>query len=202
MKKQALVVIASKNFQDREFIICKRILEKQEVSITIASKFLGLALGMLGNKVMVDILLPDVVAKTFDALIFIGGQGAVDYVDDYVCHQIIEDFLHQKKIIAAISIAPAILAQAGILKNKKATVWASELNRKMIKIFKEQEVIYQEEDVVVDKKGKIVTANAPAATEEFTKAILQLLEQSDEDDLDFNIEDKSGQFLGKLGYLK
>lgn len=181
MKKQVLVIIAFKNFQDREFIICKRILERQKIEIKVASKFLGAALGMLGNKVMVDVVLSEVVVREFDAVIFIGGQGAVDYINDYVCHQIIQDAFKQKKIIAGICVAPAILAQAGVLEGKKATVWTSELNREMIKIFKKKKVDYQKQDIVVDKKNRIVTANAPAAAEQFAQAILKLLQETEED---------------------
>jgi protease I len=201
---EVLIVVAFKDFQDKELIVCKRILEEQKKKVIVASKFLGMASGMLGNKIMVDVILPQVKIENYDALIFIGGQGAVDYIDDHICHQIIQTAFNRKKVIAAICIAPAILAQAGILQNKKATVWASELNRKMLKIFKKQKVDYQEQDVVVDKENRIVTANGPAAVEQFTQAILELLQQVVEDelignDLNANKKKQSGRFIGRIG---
>jgi len=70
-------------------------------------------------------------------------------------------------------LAPAILARAGVLENKKATVWSDPLNKETIEILKEGQVEYINEPVVVD--GHIVTANGPIATEDFSKRIGELL---------------------------
>jgi len=72
-----------------------------------------------------------------------------------------------------LCILPVILAKAGVLKGKKATVWSSLMDRVPVRILEENDAIYQEKSVVVD--GKIITANGPAAAEEFAKAIVEVL---------------------------
>jgi protease I len=66
-----------------------------------------------------------------------------------------------------------ILAKAGVLKDKKATVWTSSLDRGPVKILKENGAEFVNEKVVRD--GKIITANGPAAATEFGEKILENL---------------------------
>ncbi|PIR71487.1 MAG: hypothetical protein COU43_02395, partial [Candidatus Nealsonbacteria bacterium CG10_big_fil_rev_8_21_14_0_10_37_25] len=77
------------------------------------------------------------------------------------------------KVLASICISPVILAKAGVLKGKKATVWSSPMDKVPVRILEENEAIYQDKSVVAD--GKIVTANGPAAAEKFAKAIITAL---------------------------
>jgi len=73
-------------------------------------------------------------------------------------------------VLAAICLAPAILAKAGILKGKKATVWEGARNKVVA-----GGAAYREGPVVID--GKIITANGPSAAAQFGKSIKQLLEK-------------------------
>jgi len=70
--------------------------------------------------------------------------------------------------VGAICIAPGILARAGILKDKKATVFPSE-----IETLKREGAHYSALPVVID--GKIVTADGPEAAEGFGKALVKTL---------------------------
>jgi len=72
------------------------------------------------------------------------------------------------KVIGAICIAPVTLANAGLLKGRKATVWASEKAR-----IETKGAIYTGADVQVD--DNIVTANGPNAAKAFGEALLKLL---------------------------
>jgi protease I len=66
-----------------------------------------------------------------------------------------------------------ILAKAGVLKEKRATVWSSPLDRGPVRILKENGAIYEDKDVVQD--GKIITANGPGAAEEFGQKLVEIL---------------------------
>jgi protease I len=84
-----------------------------------------------------------------------------------------KETIEKDKILAAICISPVILANAGVLKGKKATVWSSPLDKNPIRILKNGGAIYKDALVVVD--GKIVTANGPEAAKEFGEALVSLL---------------------------
>ena len=171
--KKALMVIAFENFKDEEYFLPKEILEKGGVEVKTASPKKGIAIGSEGGEAKVDLLIEEVDLDEFEAVIFVGGPGALDYLDNEKSYALLRKAKEKQKIISAICIAPLILAKAGILSGKKATVWSSPFDRQPIQILEERGAIFVEKSVVVD--GKIITANGPSAAEEFGKTILKLL---------------------------
>lgn len=73
--------------------------------------------------------------------------------------------------MGAICIAPAILAKAGVLKGKKATVWSSLMDKSAVKILEKSGADYLPDSVVAD--GKVITATGPLAAKEFAEKIIQ-----------------------------
>lgn len=171
--KKAAIVIAFSDFRDEEYFVPKEMLEKAGIKITTVSNRIGKALGVRGGDAKVDLLLEDLNPADFDVIIFIGGSGCLKNLDNENSYKIIREIVSQNKILASICISPVILAKAGVLKGKKATVWNSVLDKSAIKILKENGAIYEANPVVLD--GKIITANGPAAAEEFVQAILEVL---------------------------
>jgi len=106
-------------------------------------------------------------------VVFVGGPGATEYVDDAQAHKVAQDAVAQDKVLAAICIAPEILAKAGVLKEKKATVWSSVADRGPIKVLEDGGAEYVDQNVVQD--GKMITANGPAAAKDFGKTIVEVL---------------------------
>ena len=109
----------------------------------------------------------------FDALVFVGGPGAYAFIEDESVWQIIRQARNKGKLLAAICIAPAILAKAGVLQGKKATIWSSIMDKKSIKILQENGAEYLNKAIVQD--GKIITANGPSAAKDFAETIVQML---------------------------
>jgi len=173
--KKALFIIAGKNFRDIEYFKPKEILESAGIEIKVASniKAKEKAIGADGNEVKIDINLEDVKISDFDAIIFIGGPGAIQYLDNKESYRICHEAVSLNKILSAICIAPVILAKAGVLKNKNATVWANDLNKQPIEILTENGAKYLNQAVVVD--GNIITANGPVAAEKFGEELKQKL---------------------------
>jgi len=167
------MIIAFKDFQDQEYFNSRQVFESHGAEIVNVSASSGKASGTYGGEVEIDKKLEEVDVKDFDAVVFIGGPGAAGYIDDAKCHQIAKETVEKDKVLGAICIAPAILAKAGVLQGKKATVWTSLLDKSAAKILKENGADYRGEDVVAD--GKIITANGPAAAEKFGQAIVTLL---------------------------
>ncbi len=171
--KKIAMIIAFKDFQDQEYFNTKEVLENSGAEITTLSSSSGRAIGKYGGEVEIDRKIDELKVEDFDAVVFIGGPGAAGYIDDAKCHQIAKETVEKDKVLGAICIAPAILAKAGVLQGKKATVWTSLLDKSAAKILKENGADYRGEDVVAD--GKIITANGPAAAEKFGQAIVTLL---------------------------
>ena len=167
------MVIAFKDFRDEEYFQTKEILEKVGFEISVFSNKKGIAIGKFGGEVPIKKTLEDLDISKFDCLLIVGGSGAIEYLDNPEIYFLINEAKNQKKIISAICIAPLILAKAGILKGKKATVWSSDLDKSALKEFKKQEVKYVSEKSVVD--GKIVTADGPSSIVEFCKNIINLI---------------------------
>lgn len=166
---RALLIIAPEDYQDIEYDKTRQELEKVGIQVEVASIKLGEAKGKLGGRVPVDLLLEQVEIKKYDAIVFIGGPGAVSYQNNNLAHKIIQEAMLANKILAAICIAPTILAYAGALKGKKATVWSSDEIKEPINILKNNNADYIAKNVVVD--GKVITASGPQAAEEFGKKI-------------------------------
>jgi protease I len=167
-----LMIIAFRDFRDEEYFIPREILEKAGAKITVASGKKGVAYGVAGGEANVDLTINEVEGDNFDATVFIGGSGARKYIENADCHRVAWEAMAGEKILAAICIAPAILAKAGVLKGKKATVWSSALDKAAIKILEENGAKYVKEPVVID--GKIITANGPGAAEEFGRKIVEM----------------------------
>ncbi len=171
--KKIAMFVAFKDFQDQEYFNTRQVLEKQGAQIFNFSSSLGRAIGKYGGEVEIDKKIEDINVGDFDAVVFIGGSGAFNYIDNEGCHQITKESIIQDKVLAAICIAPAILAKAGVLQGKKATIWTSALDKSAAKILKDGGADFQDEDIVID--GKIITANGPAAAEKFGQAIVKTL---------------------------
>jgi len=168
-QKKVILVVAFRGFQDIEYSDTRAELEKMNIDVDVASSSLGEAVGKFGKKVNVDKLISEVNLDDYDALVFIGGPGAVEYIENNQAHQLARQAIEKNKVLGAICIAPDILAKAGVLKGKKATVWSSIVDRQPIKVLEDNGAIYLNQPVVKD--GNIITANGPSAAKEFGKTI-------------------------------
>ncbi len=166
---KVVMLIGHRDFRDEELLTPKRLLEENGAAVLIASSDLSPAKGMLGATVTPDLLVKDVKVADYDAVVFVGGTGAQEYWDDPAAQQIARDAVAQDKVLGAICLAPVTLANAGVLKGKKATVWPSEGAK-----LKAKGADYTGVKVQVD--GRIITANGPEAAEEFGKAVLKALQ--------------------------
>ena len=171
--KKIAIIIAFRDFRDEEYFIPKQVLEEGGAKVITVSTSQGTAIGSLGGDTKVDILLKDLKVSDFDAVVFIGGPGAPKYLDKEESYRVAKETISQNKVLAAICIAPAILAKAGVLEGKRATVWSSSMDKSAIKILEDNKAEYLSELVVVD--DNIVTGDGPAAAQKFGEKIVEVL---------------------------
>jgi len=175
MKTKVSIIIASKDFRDEEYFITKEILESKEIIVkTFSDK--KEAIGKFGGEAKVDNLIENLKVNDFDATVFVGGSGAIELLDNDVSYNICKSNIEEGKILAAICISPVILAKSGVLKNKKATVWSSNLDKSAIKILKDNGVLYEKGPVIIDQN--IITGENAESVEEFSNALIKSLTKS------------------------
>lgn len=171
--KKIAMIIAFRDFRDEEYFIPKQVLEAAGAEITTVSNKSGTAVGANGGDIEVGLLLEDLNPADFGAVVFIGGSGCLENLDNEKSYRIAKETVSQNKVLASICISPVILAKAGVLEGKKATVWSSLMDKSGVKILENEGAIFQSDSVVIE--GKIVTANGPNAAKEFAEAIINLL---------------------------
>jgi protease I len=93
------------------------------------------------------------------------------YFDDSTAHAIAKDAAAKGKVVAAICIAPSILARAGLLKGKRAAAWRAQQSdlRRYGARWVPQPVV---------RVGKIITANGPKAARRFGETLAAALAEA------------------------
>ncbi len=171
--KKIVIIVAFRDFRDEEYFVPKEVLESAGAKVLTGSCQKGKAIGADGGEVEIDLLISEINISDFDAVVFIGGPGCLENLDNETSYKIAKETITQGKVLAAICISSVILAKAGILEGKKATVWSSPMDKGPVRILEENGAAYQDEAVVVD--GKIVTGNGPAAARKFGEILTEVL---------------------------
>jgi protease I len=166
--KKVVLIVPSENFRDEELFNTQNALTDIKAQITIASSKMGIIKGMLGGKAEAEILIDDVDVNDYDAVVFIGGSGAKEYFNNKTALSMAQQAKEKGKILAAVCIAPTILANAGVLKGVKATSFPSEQG-----VLKKAGAVFTGADV--ERDGLIITGNGPKASEKFGKTIADAL---------------------------
>jgi protease I len=167
-KKRVLMVIAPENFRDEEYREPRRILEERGCAVTVASTSTRPSKGMLGMTVTPDRTLDAVRAADFDAVIFVGGYGAEALYGDTRAHSLAQQTAAAGRPLGAICVAPTILANAGVLKGRKATVWPGQS-----KALVAAGADYTSKPV--ERDGTIITADGPTSAVKFGEEVARAL---------------------------
>ncbi|MBX9668796.1 MAG: DJ-1/PfpI family protein [Candidatus Obscuribacterales bacterium] len=162
------LVIAPSAFRDEELFVPKELLEQAGATTVIASTNLGEATGMLGGKAQVEKEIANLKSEELDALIVVGGMGSPEFLwNEKGLHELLEKLSKDGKVVGAICLSGAVLANAGLLSGKKATVWACP---ESLEALEKGKATFVDKPVVQD--GKFITANGPDAANEFGESII------------------------------
>ena len=168
-KGKILFVLAKEGFRDEEFFQPQKIVETAGFATETASWEKGEAGGKKGGRVKIDKSLAETTVAEYEAVVFVGGAGAARFFSDPIALALAQEAYQQGKVVAAICIAPSILANAGVLIGKKATSYPSEEEN-----LRQKGAEFIQEKVVTD--GRIITASGPEAASDFGWAIVTALQ--------------------------
>ncbi len=168
MKKKVLVLLAD-GFEEIETITCIDLLRRAALDVKAVS-ITGEVLikGSRDITVETDIKISDI-EELPDAIVLPGGaEGAENLAKSKEVIDLIEKCFDEKKIIAAICAAPAVvLSKSKVLDNKKATCYPG-LEEK----FKDK-TTYIDKGVVVD--DNVITSQGPGTAAYFALEIIRQL---------------------------
>jgi protease I len=170
---KAILVVAPRDFRDEELFDTKAELERAGHACVIASRSIGKCTGMRGGSVRAEIAIDDVDVADCDAIVFIGGSGARVFFRDAHATSLARGAFDAGKVVAAICVAPTILATAGILHEKRATAFHSDISE-----LRYGGARYVGPGVTVD--GRVITASGPDQSVAFGKAIARALRPSEQ----------------------
>jgi len=168
MMGKVLLVVAPERFRDEELFVTREELERGGHSTVVASTRRGRCQGSRGGSVMADIELSAAKVGSYDAVVFVGGGGSKLLFEDADALRLAREARDGGKVLGAICLAPVILANAGVLAGKQATVAGTEA-----KTIEAKGARYTGPGVAVD--GDVVTANAPKASGAFGQRIAEIL---------------------------
>lgn len=174
-EKKVLIVIAPVQFRDEELSEPIKYLERAGIGYDIVSTRTGLAVGMLGGKVLVEKTVQDITRSgiaPYAGILVVGGAGSPEYLwNNAPLQTLVKEFYAAEKVVAAICLSSVVLAHAGVLKGKQATVWNDDT---AIAHLRQGGATYKPEPIVTD--GRVITANGPPAAagfgEKVAKAVL------------------------------
>lgn len=164
---RAVFIIAPKDFRDEELLQPKQLLEAAGIECKVASTQRDCT-GMLGARVTADLTVKEIKEKDFDALVLVGGGGSAAYWNDQVALSLANTFYKAGKPTCAICLATGTLANAGLVRGKKATGWPD--TRELVE---KNGGTYTGADVEAD--GLLITAKGPHAARAFGQKILEKL---------------------------
>ena len=173
---RVLFIIAPENFRDEELVHTKELLEGHGAESLIASTKKGTCTGMFGATAEATLTLGEVNVDEYDAIVFVGGAGTPTIRSTEEAITIAQQANEKGKILCAICWAPTILAKAGVLEGKKATVWVGndpEYGKNTNEVLEQYGATYVAEGVVVD--GNLITADGPESAQAFGEAITEAL---------------------------
>jgi len=173
-----VLIVATDGFEEWELFGPRQILQKLDAEVVLASPKRDPIQATVrddpGKTIRPDMTVDEASADDFDALILPGGLRNPDRLRLNVrVIQLIKDFAKQGKPVGAICHGPWLLVEAELLRGRTATSWPSirtDLRNAGANVV--------DEPAVTD--GNIVTSRNPQDVEEFTRAVIDLIENAPE----------------------
>lgn len=170
-----ILILATDGFENSELFDPRQALIDAGATVVLASpkkdSIQGKKHDKDGDRIAPDIILDDVRVSDYDALLLPGGVANPDSLRlERKAIEIIRDFYHEEKPIAAICHAPWLLVEADVVRGRDVTGWPSvrtDLANAGGNVF--------DKEVVVD--GSIITSRNPDDIPAFTQCLIEAVEK-------------------------
>ena len=176
LSNMRVLMLAADGFEEAELFEPRQALLDAGVQVTLASIKTDPIQGVVndsekGKTITPDVTLDQVDTEEFDALVLPGGVGNPDKMRlQERAVEIVEEFMDDDKIVAAICHASWLLVEADVVDGRQVTSWPSvrtDLENAGADVVDEQ--------VVVD--DNLITSRKPDDIPAFNKAIIEALTQ-------------------------
>jgi len=159
MKKTAVLIYP--NFSEYELTTALSILMQGAKPISIISVNREPVKGEAGLTVMADLTIDEVIYEEYDSLLLTGCMDIFSVLTNSLYTDFIQNISKQENFfIGSISSSPALLAKAGVLKNKNYTVGLVEEARKASGLFEGanyiDELIVQDENLITARGSAFI----------------------------------------------
>jgi protease I len=174
-----VLIVATDGFENSELFDPRQALLDAGAKVTLASlktdPIQGEKAGEKADTITPDLTVDDVDTEEYTALLLPGGVSNPDKLrmSDRVV-DIVEEFMEDGKVVAAICHGPWLLAEADVLDGRTVTSWPS-IRTDLANAG--ADVV--DEEVVVD--GNLITSRKPDDIPAFNKAILAALAEATAD---------------------
>ena len=164
-----ILVPLAEGFEEIETMTIVDILRRAGLKVVTAGLSDMRIKGSRKVEVIADAELKNINPEEFTAIVLPGGYpGYLNLSNSEKVLEIIKEFNSQNKTVAAICGGPTVLARAGILNNRNATVYPG-LEKEL------PNPLYQK--VVID--GNVITSQGPGTAMEFTLKLVEILSGED-----------------------
>ena len=152
-------------FEEIEAVTIVDILRRAGIDVTTAGIVTTMVEGAHNIKMTADERLSDIAFEGYDALVLPGGDpGYKNLEKSNAVMSMIKYFNNSNKLIGAICSAPTVLAKAGVLDNRKSSVFPT----------MERQVPNPKKGIVVVDKN-IVTSPSPGTAIPFALKLVELI---------------------------
>ena len=168
-----VLIIATDRFEESELFGPLAILRGRGAKVTLASLAMEPILGTVhdkpGKAIEPDLLIGDVDADSYDALLLPGGVGNPDRLRmERQAVALVRAFVDAGKPVAAICHGPWLLVEADVVRGRRVTSWPS-----IRTDLRNAGGTWVDEAVVSD--GNIITSRNPDDVPAFTEALIAAL---------------------------
>jgi len=159
------MVPLAEGFEEIEALTIIDVLRRAGIKVDTVGVVSTVITGAHRVRVMTDKKLLEIDPDEYDGIVLPGGNpGYINLGRTNKILEILKNFNSSGKLIAAICASPSVLSKAGVLEDKKATIYPG----------MEKEIPYPRgERVVVD--GNVITSQGPGTAIEFALTIVENL---------------------------
>jgi 4-methyl-5(b-hydroxyethyl)-thiazole monophosphate biosynthesis len=155
--------------EELEAVTLIDVLRRAGIEVVAAGLQPGIVKASRGTLLMPDCTLDEALRENFDMIALPGGMPGMTHLkDDPRIISLLQKMAREGKYTCAICAAPAVLAEAGLLKGRKATSYPGFVDRMNL-----PDTIFSHDPVVRD--GTVITSRGPGTAMDFALELVEIL---------------------------